>query len=560
MNMASHRLHGPNCNGPTNGSRERLEAALRRLKEIGVEPPTLQVCDPANRAGPKLHDHLMDVEEGLRLISISHETQAVVGTIDKSRQNPINYLGGKEGAGNSSMEAYFRVAGEALALVAAMNGSQRIGLHLARVTPTTSDEGVVVISGNGLSPSIKVDFHKAWAFARERLDLKGYTYTLVVPHGASAEEFRLDLDGFSRILKHPESVVACSSLLTNPMQVRPDSKRGFLLDALRELENSEIMFREFLPETFRRMNGGLPEVQSPFDNNLMSGGVERLGKGCFSEIKLAPQIAADLRGVLPFLSDGWGAAHGIEGRTRGTRKGHAEIFSGVVGMRFLNTILGKARANSVLTPIAQGMGDLKASGIAVIPVTGGYLQYWLNLAPTETTAALVRGAIERRIRSDVPGDPGYAKLLFDPRVMVLDAANTAVADTRARFILASLGRGGAPQELHRTDFLLNYIENVADRVRGSIEAQLALRENGGAPITQLDSRYFHMISEICGVRRTIRDTEDLVWVLRNDPGLPGIVQRIRKDLEKWIFDFANERFERISLLLARRIEKEIRER
>jgi len=55
------------------------------------------------------------------------------------------------------------------------------------------------------------------------------------------------------------------------------------------------------------------------------------------------------------------------------------------------------------------------------------------------------------------------------------------------------------------------------------------------------------------MRRTIRDTEDFVWILRRDDGLPQDIQSRRGDLEKWLFEFSAEKAGQVFRVLAEEI-------
>lgn len=526
--------------GKPTGPERKLLAEIERAFGKNTPEPALVTCDPQGN-GRRLEQYLGEVVEPY-LVEESHmerlfgnQFSFIVGLIDKSRQNPINKLGGKNGAGDESMKAYWQVGAMATRLLGGINGSDKLGLHLTRVSPT-SDEGIIVIGGIRLTEDTELQFRKCWEFARSRLDLSSFGYSVV----AGDREFRLNLEAFSKVLRHPEMAVACSYSVSRPIPVSIEAESDFIMDEIRKLENSEISFYHLLPAALRR-NGGVAEVQTPFVGNLFAKGVRQKERGHFIEIKL--DISGFAKELLRFTVDGeWG---------RGTRKGYAEIFSGRGGMRFLNTFLGKARANRILTPIAKAMGDVAATPVNVMPISGGYLQYWVDNNDKYATREIVELAIRKRFSEAREGDLGYLDLDFGPVIDIVPASSVSVEDTRARFILDSLSRvDDGPLLLERTDFMLNFIENISTDVQSGIFGNL--ERMGGT-----DRRFISRLESVCAARRTIRDVEDLIWTLREDRGLDGELRAERKDIEKWVFDFADARADRMFLLLNERIEREL---
>jgi hypothetical protein len=76
-----------------------------------------------------------------------------------------------------------------------------------------------------------------------------------------------------------------------------------------------------------------------------------------------------------------------------------------------------------------------------------------------------------------------------------------------------------------------------------------------------------MIRYVCSRRKFIRDTEDLIWTLREDyfdesdpqrGKLHAKINTNRDQLEDWVFKFGWERFDKLRLLLTERIEKEMK--
>ena len=542
-----------NSKGKRRGPDQRLIEEFEKAHDKGLTLPELRQCEPQGNNGKKLETQLRVL--GVELKEAACEDPALtasVGTTDKARQTPINRLGTEEGAGNKAMEAYWHAIAEMMALVGAINPAASIRLHLARVAPG-SDEGNLVIAGSGLTKDIGPQFEAAWKVATERVRarLKEYRYQLMAGKGSEQELFELNLQAFSKILRDPERIVSLHYSLSEPFSVGPGMRPDFLLHAIRMLENKEIRFLEHLPRSFDG-RGGLAEVRSPFEESLQSRGIASRERGSFVEIKLTPQNMDDARALLQFISDGWGVRYGLKG-TIGTRKGFAEAYSGRFGIRGFNTFLGKAGANRFLTPITHALLDVEngvvGPGAEVIPISTSYLQYWVDLPPDEARL-LVKAAIEERVHGGRSDDVTRADLMFNPSLIVLEASQTRVADVRARFILASLERGRDPAErLAQTDFLVNFIENVGKTVQDETYEKLGLNSQDRANI--------ETIAKICKVRRTIRDTEDLVWILRGDERILQEIKGKAGELENWVFSFAAARFDEMFLQLARIIKSKV---
>jgi hypothetical protein len=462
----------------------------------------------------------------------------------------LNHLGGKTKLGDEALKAYWNAGGHALALFAAVSGGKTMDARYARVSPT-SDEGVGIAAGIRLDKDSELLFSKCWEYARKKLDLSQYSCTLEVmnPNTGQIEKFDVNLEAFSRVLRHPGLAVACSYSISKPVNVDySDSSNDFVLEEIRKLENAEIdeRFYALLPEPLKG-NGGLPEVKTPFTTNLFRQGITRKDGGSFVEIKF--DISEFAGQMLPLTEDNedvWGY---------GTRKGFAELFSGRGGMRFLNTFLGKARANKVLTPIAQAMGDLQKSGVDVMPVSGSYLQYWTSLDDTPENRKMIQDAINRRIHAEEIVGNEYVSLDFDATIDMVHS-DMDVSDVRARFILNSLDKENEHVSvLDKADFLLNFFENINGYIQNRIYEHLS--QNGGKRITEEDKENIKLVRWLCSTRRTIRDLEDLVWTLRRDDELPEKIKEKKDELEDWVFEFAKNQYDAMHYLLATKIRKQM---
>jgi hypothetical protein len=559
-------MRGKRPGGPiagTNGTDSspdamRIRQDIKRVLDRGFVIPVHSTCEPlGGDDSKKLRPYLQTVveqpliDEAIVRSAEGEESKFVVGTTDKARQNPINRLGGREEVGDQAMKAHWDHIEMTVGLMSAINGGIDKGASIIRVSPT-SDEGVIVMGGMDRKEDVELQFHECREAAKKMISLADYTYSIEVPYRSGSERFELDLAAFSRIMRHPGMVIAGDFELSAPMMLGPDPAGGFIQEELRKLENKAVKFYDLLPPCFG-VNGGVAEVITPFQNSLSIAKGERSGRGAVVEIKLE-MTPDDAIALLKYTIDGWN-----EGSGRGTAKGHAEIFSRMMGMRGFNTFLGKARANSMLTPITQAMGDLwKETGIAVVPLANSYLQYWVELPPEESTVDLIRRFLEQRLHCASKGnDPRYINTSLKPAISVLDGANLELSEARPRFILKAMGKDLYPVEvLSRTDFMLSFIENVSDAVQHQIFTSMTESENGGRAVSLHDLDSMSRIRRLCSHRRTIRDTEDLIWTLREDNALPEDIKTKKDGLEDWFFNFAWDRFESMFYLLAKRIHEE----
>ncbi|NYZ73764.1 hypothetical protein H0O00_01340 [Candidatus Micrarchaeota archaeon] len=564
--MTLRRTCGPDGDGAgtNDGQRSpeerRARLQIKEARRFRTRAAPLVTCDPQgkndtmkleNRLGANVEPELKDKAEGAG----DGAAGCMTALSDKCHLNPIRLLGGED-CGDNAMLAFSEYIGNAMGDVEAANANGKLGLYLMRVAPR-SDEGVIVIGGAELPANADIQFGMALEIERANLDMSKYKYTVEVQNGHGRETCELDLDAFSRILKYPAMVNAGHFKIARPRVLGSDSGPGFILEDIRKLENSEAGFFERLPQVYRG-NGGLPEVRTPFKGSLQSNGDRRMNRGTFVEIKLQmePEDASAFLRFTKDVRDGEGNL--LEA---GTRKGFAEIFSLRGGMRFLNTFFGKARTNSVLTPIAHAMADIQDAGINVAPVSNGYLQYWLDAPDGMSTAEMVERAIRARINSQMgTDDMGRIDTAFKPSILTMDASAVDLDEVRARFILKSLGRYSYPAEaLGRADFVVNFLEHVNIEIQDEIFQAMSIGESGGRrmALQNTEQELIDDVRHICSMRRTIRDTEDFIWTLRNDSELPDSIRAKNSAIEEGFWNFALERYPKLFYLLTKRIQQEM---
>ncbi|HSB46532.1 MAG TPA: hypothetical protein VLD37_00850 [Candidatus Bilamarchaeum sp.] len=541
----------------------RIREDVEAVRGQRIRAPPLVTCDPhsPDEEG-RLETRLRHIGVDFIDLAVAQEVEGksfgyVVGLTDKSQQNPINKIAGnaaeKDGVsgGDASMNAYFDTIGNSTWNIAAINGNQDRGNYRTRLG-NRSDEGTIVIGGMTRGESVDDQFRMSWDVEKEHLDLSTYKYTVL----AGGRKFELDLLALSKVLAHEGMIVACDCKMSAIKKVNSDGSPGFILEDIRRMENSEVEFYGELPP-FYKGNGGLPEVKTPFKNSLVSRGQEKTTEGCFIDIKF--EIPSGHAGAyLEYTKDVRNAANDLV--RRGTRKCFDELFRREGGMRMLNTYGGKSRSNLMLSVAANAMGDVMTQhGIEVVPIATSHLQYWVGKPISMGLRESIQDALERRFSSEVAGDPTFVMSYLRPGFRMLDARGMKIADVRASFILESLGMGNWPVELlDRADFLVNFLEHVDPLIKKEIYDSLARHENGGRPVRMSDLRMMDLVAEICQHRRTIRDAADLISTLRQDGELPPQISDKRGEIEKWYFDFAWERFDKIFALLTKKIDEIMR--
>lgn len=549
--MHTAKLTERSVNGGSDRYSGKLLTHAAELMVEGKLPvPGVERCIPHGRPDETMHVKLASAEPWIsNLADADPKVRMLSGSIDMARLSAINRITRRNGGGDATLALYWKLAAKAWAATIAINNLKagetpeqtdpsRL-MNLYRVSDG-SDEGLMFAFGKELTHRPSYWFKKAWNYFRAKEDLKKRKYTIVI----GDDQYYLNLKGTAAVLKHGELVAACHTTFLGPMRI-PRDMSGYLTDAVRELGNREITFRNTLPERFRG-NKGREDVNTPFGGNLedqQTDGI--LPPGKIIEIKFA--ISEEEAKVLaPIIIDV-------------TRKGHAEAGSGKMGMRGLNTFLGKPEANELLTVIAQAMGSLTEFGIPTLPVSSGYLTYWCDLKPKAINDGILVAMIKKMIEEKTPTNgPDYLRLLAQPAITMINVSDhqgMKIEDVRKMLIIASLGRSnGDANILDKTDFIVNVAENIKETVQDAIYEELR-----GTEITKADIEKLGLIRSICHLRRTLRDTEDLVWVIRNDATVLAneLVTSTEKigALENWLFDFAAEKSDKIFIALVKKIER-----
>jgi hypothetical protein len=340
-----------------------------------------------------------------------------------------------------------------------------------------------------------------------------------------------DLARFGTLLQYQEMVVSLTNRLSMPITVSGSERPDFLLEAISKVEEEEIAFRDRLPLNLR-ITRAQAEASSAFSGLVADMGVKERLNGTYFEIKLTPS-SEDAVEVSKFIRDGW------DGRgVAGTRKGMAEVLGFNIethcpewGMRILNTMLGKASTNAILTEISKAVYDVADRfGVFVSPVDGSFRYYIEGNLPKDFADA-IGAEIEKRLRN-IGG-------VFRTMIRAIDAASVEVERVARAFELVAMGKTKYGVEIiEKTNFFVNFIE-IVKSAGPNTQRDIVLAINFETQDERLRAvENIAKLRVIFAANRTIRDIQDLVAVLRNEPNV-NMTREERGELEDWFFDFAD---------------------
>ncbi len=546
-------------------TRRKMLSMLETSRKKNLPEPFFVTCNPQtnNHSLQAYAKHNIEPELSLQKMILDSTDKGkkytyIVGQIDKSAQNPINQLGDANGAGDQTMKLYFEEAKMATKRVAGINGSDNLTGFVMRVSDE-SDEGIIVIGGIILPEAPQVQFIHAMEMVYREVDLSKYGYSVTV----GGERFDLDLLAFSEIFRNKNVVKACDFHISDPIEMDGRIDSGFITEQIRDLGYESIWFRDELPECFNIPGVGLPEVNNPFKTNLEDQKTERTESGTFVEIKY--EIPDNIKPrLLGLVRDVRGKNRQL--KKRGTRKGFAEIYGGLFGMRGMNTFLGKSITNGMMTTIAFGMMDLAKEGVHVVPVSRGHLKYWVGLPQGQDTMRMIEAAIRRRTNSGKNHDDySYLDLSLQPKITCMDATGRDLSEVSAEFIINSI-KGSMKDYpvsiLDQSDFLVNFIEYVRYDIQQEILEKVTKNRTNNISKENPGMETIKMMRKICSNNKFIRDTEDFIWTLRDSDDVPKEIRtdRKRNELEERVFKFIHENYEKIRFHLTKKIEGKIRTR
>lgn len=528
----------------------------------------------------------------------------VIVETDKKRLTSINKIGGRKQAGDRALDVYVETIGKATKVAVELfeRDENRRPLELKNTIQKgeayrigdTSDEGVVVLLASGKD---EAELKKALGLACKRFAAATDTISKILlelplseggefadAHEAAGtdtengplrlSEFGFDIETglgksetnlkrFSEIFRHPEVVPAITHSIGIPFLVGDDPKQ--LEAEIARVEADEIWFRNLHPQHLR-VRRGEATLKSPFAQRLIDikNKEDQMESGQYIQIKFRLE-SVDAKEVGKYIypvNDG-------AVRRKGTRKGHAEVLGynegeSDFGMRAINTFFGKDFANRVMSIVASEMeklGGTERLGVTIMPVDN-HLRYYVDCEKEgKVVCEIVEEAIAKAMAEKEPG------LKLKPVARSVRSKGIKIDEVGDVFELAAMNKEGeTPQTIVATDYMVALLEEARLEV-----IHRALEEWEVAEYKHITHAIIDTLREIFDRRRTIRNTGDLVAILRNDkeldvreilnqkaeeqvlkPNATGMKndiiepheteQEIRKDIEDWFFKFAKEHY------------------
>lgn len=412
-----------------------------------------------------------------------------IALFDCSRMNMKNSLITRAG-GDACIAAFMDI--QAVAARTTFGESRNLGNDLFNIRVSAfSDETATHAGGFGICPHTIEEYNMNLANAKERIFDKREKYTFKVSVGGNgkARELTLNLKAASMIFRHEKMVVASNTKEPLVEEVRHDSPSDMIKDAIGRME-SEKPWGESLPEALC-FRGGLVDVLDPIE----TASPEEMNEGVIVQLRYGLGEKY-LRHILPILGDGWDG-----NRAKGLRKCHTAVISDNYAFTGLNGVWGNPFANALTTAGIRGIRNFKAeTGIRVAAVPGSHYHYRLDINSAKefwkNCADKLKECITKTIQAP-----------FFPKFTALEAKGQDSDNMRQAFALESLGMGNLPYDaLERADFVINLIENVKN------ELQEELFNDVG--ISKGEKESIEAIRNYSVLYRTIRDAQDLAWILR----------------------------------------------
>ena len=464
---------------------------------------------------------------------------------DAGSQNAINQIGG-EGVGDQNLNAYWDLISNALGAVRRSVERQnrlkvdedKVELHfVSTIRRARSDEGKLIVLASSkndheiVEELSKTEIRMKSALKIFRKILYGEELPREIEFGIDREQapkledYQIstdtgwglgygDLRTFGGLMRHIETIAAVSIECGSPFHIGEDLE--VVERNIAMVEAGEIKFLGRLPSNLRIFRT-VSSVQSPFPQKLDElegfGPERKIDEGHYVQIRFAISDE-DSRKLRNYIFDNWDNRG-----SKGTRKGHAEIYGHnedgkkLLGMRGLNTFLGKDSADTLITIAAKAMKKVSDElDVSIFPV-GNNLRY--HIAAKE---GLDQETLAKKVKEMVDFQIGqYSKDLgFEAHIQAIDARECTIGEIAQTFELLSMSRESDGIEiLRRANLIVSVIEKVKiETLTNILEKEIYDDEERAAAIATLKT-----LIKIFEMRRTLRDASDLVAVIRNDDEL-----------------------------------------
>jgi len=436
--------------------------------------------------------------------SLSDDEQVVMITLDKSRQNMINYLLGRGLGGDAALKAAMECIKKATYETFnnnLVNGERPYILRYSEF----SDEFTIILKARGITDEKIRMFSKNLRKAVES-DFSSYEWS--EPNGSGL--LRTNLERASEIYKHPEIVATSTVSGIKAWKAGDIRSEDFLKSGLEETERAKLHYLGLLPSVYREV---MPEgeMTSPFRMRL-NGGV--LPMGTVVEVKLMRNVSPEqyeqearllMKYIVRDFTDENGHVY------RGTKKGLYEILANDMGRRLFN-LVGNSRCNKIfISPVLEGAFEFgQMNDLLVVPSDD--LNFLFIGAQLNDD---LRVELARHISPKLSHG-------FRPRIKAIPTDGLTLNQLRPEFELMDIGMRGSVthKALDDANFLINAIENIDPKVRAELFNGLGVYN-------------IRNLVEVHGMFeriRTIRNVQDYTFVA-NTIG--------REELVSWLWNFVS---------------------
>lgn len=463
-----------------------------------------------------------------------------VAMFDCARVNMKNALLTRVG-GDACIAAFMDV--QAAAAKATFGPTKITGNDLFNVRVSSfSDETATHAAGYEIGPYTVNGYEKNLAVAKERIfnEREKYTFEVGIGENGESRRLKLDLRAASLVFRHEEMVVAYNTREPLVEEIKPDNPSDLIKNAISGMESKKAWLK-VLPQELR-FNKSIVDILDPLEavspDEMQERGVVIQLRYGLGERYLKP--------LLSILRDGWDG-----NGAKGLRKCHTAVISDNYAFTGLNGVWGNPFANALTTAGIRGIKEFsQGTGVRVGAVPGSHYHYWLDVDSVDIFRKEYAKKLKEHIiqtiqakRSEAEKSEHLISTVFFPKFIALESNGRTPEELRPLFALESLGMGNLPPDaLERADFVINFIENIKNGADG-IPIQEKLFEQVG--VSREEKEAIDSIRRYCTAYRTIRDAQDLTWVLR----LNG-----EQELEKTFWGLSLEKGKRLKEQLLLRIE------
>ncbi|MEM3075807.1 MAG: hypothetical protein QW590_03210 [Candidatus Bilamarchaeaceae archaeon] len=430
-----------------------------------------------------------------------------IATFDCARVNMKNSLLTRNG-GDACIAAFIDT--QTAAAKATFCDSQNNGIDMFNIRVSQySDETATHAAGNAISPYTAKVFTENLAAAKERIyrERENYKFEVVVGEGKEAKKLKLNLHAASIVFKHPEVVTAYNMKGPVVERVLPKEQNDFIKEKIKTMEG-EKPWMHALPRDLR-FESGRVDIHTELDD---ASAEELKNGGVVIQLKYALKDQKHIKSLFRILNDGWDG-----NGAKGLRKCYSAIISNSYALTGLNTIWGNAFGNALTSAGLHGVERFKEdTGIVIKRIPGSYYHYHANMNISEweryedRLIKAILGTIQAK-PTEVNEEGRIVHTPFYPQLTVIESVGKNMDELRALFALKSLGKHLPADALARADFLVNFIDNIKGSEDGTPIKEKMLEEVG---ISKEEMNAINIIYRYCTNYRTVRDAQDLIWVLR----------------------------------------------